>query len=105
MSLISTVSQDGQVLTIRITDTFGFEVGKAFRKAYEQGDQKTKYVIDLEDTNYMDSSSLGMLLVLREHAGGDYATINIINTSPELHKLFKLARFDKLFAIQKTATV
>jgi anti-anti-sigma regulatory factor len=47
----------------------------------------------------MDSSALGMLLLLREHAGADRAEIRIVNAGSELRNTFKVAGFDKLFVL------
>ena len=47
----------------------------------------------------MDSSALGMLLLLRERAGGDRAAIEITHCSPEIRKIFAVSNFDRLFKI------
>jgi len=47
----------------------------------------------------MDSSALGMLLLLREHAGADRADIRIVNASGELRGTLRVAGFDKLFVL------
>ena len=44
-------------------------------------DGKTRIVVDFSKTDYLDSSALGMLLLLREHAGGESSDITISNTS------------------------
>ncbi|MCB1654339.1 MAG: STAS domain-containing protein, partial [Pseudomonadales bacterium] len=46
-----------------------------------------------------DSSALGMLLLLRDHAGGDNAEIRVINSNPDVLKIFNISNFDKLFDI------
>jgi anti-anti-sigma factor len=56
-------------------------------------------VVDLQATDYMDSSALGMLLVLRERAGGDRAQIRIVNCKPEIRRILDIARFGQLFQI------
>ena len=58
-----------------------------------------KYTVDLAGTDYLDSSALGMLLLLREHAGGEGAAIQIINASPDVKKILDVANFGKLFDI------
>ena len=47
----------------------------------------------------MDSSALGMLLLLRDHAGGDNADIALMNISPDVRKILAISNFDKLFKI------
>jgi anti-anti-sigma factor len=50
-------------------------------------------------TDYMDSSALGMLLLLRERVGNDKAEIAITHCNPEIRKIFKISNFDRLFKI------
>ena len=57
------------------------------------------YVINLGQTDYLDSSALGMLLLLREYAGGDKADIRILNCKPEVRTIFNVANFQQLFAL------
>ena len=47
----------------------------------------------------MDSSALGMLLILRERAGGDAAKISIKNRNPEIKKILEISNFEKVFKI------
>ena len=47
----------------------------------------------------MDSSALGMLLLLREHAGGDRASIKIVHCQPEVKKILTIANFHPLFCL------
>ena len=72
--MVSSTVSDRQ-LTIGVEGRFDFRVYDSFRNAYaDVGDSVEKYVIDLAAAEYMDSSALGMLLLLREFAGGDDAT-------------------------------
>lgn len=85
---------------ITITGRFDFSQHKQFKDCYEKHDQQaTSYSIDLGCVDYIDSSALGMLLILREHAGGASARIALKNCSPEVKKLLKIANFEKLFTI------
>ncbi|MNR56929.1 hypothetical protein D3C85_1776040 [compost metagenome] len=56
-------------------------------------------VVDLKDATYLDSSALGMLLLLRDHAGGDRSDIRLINSSSDVTKILAISNFDKLFDI------
>lgn len=101
MSNVSTkLSDDGKELTIFVIGRFTYDVHKGFRNAYNRVDMtNTGFIIDLRSTEYMDSAALGMLLLLRERAGGDQADIKITNCSPELEHLIKLTNFHNLFKI------
>ena len=56
-------------------------------------------VVDLKDATYLDSSALGMLLLLRDHAGGDNSNIRVINTNSDVRKILAISNFEKLFDI------
>ncbi|MFT5400352.1 MAG: anti-anti-sigma factor, partial [Gammaproteobacteria bacterium] len=80
---------------------FDFQLYDEFRASYaDTGGARTEYVIDLSDTDYLDSSALGMLLLLREHAGGEESRIEITEASTDVRKILDVANFGKLFAIQ-----
>lgn len=100
MQLKSSVTQDGRAVKISIGQRFDFEVHSEFRKAYENaGKAIHEYVVDLGQTEYMDSSALGMLLVLREYAGGDTSFIKIINCNNDVTDILSVSNFNDLFSI------
>ncbi len=102
MSINSSVSQDGDILTISVDGRFDASSLDEFRNCYESADTgKIKgYDVDLKNAEYLDSSALGMLLVLRDFAGGESAQITISNCSQEVKKIFAISSFEKLFTIQ-----
>ncbi|HEY4091210.1 MAG TPA: STAS domain-containing protein [Luteibacter sp.] len=87
-------------LTLQLGERFDFSIHRAFHDAC-LGDvaQSRSYVLDLEQVTGMDSSALGMLMLLREHAGGDRAEIRIVNASADLRNTLRIAGFDKLFTV------
>ncbi|NWO05199.1 MAG: STAS domain-containing protein [Alteromonadaceae bacterium] len=93
-------SDNGQTLVISVEGRFDFSSHQAFRDAYEQGDRGVeRYVIDLSETTYLDSSALGMLLLLRDHAGGDAARISIENCNSDVRRILSISNFEQLFSI------
>ncbi len=101
MALSVKKSDDGKVVTITISDRFDFQLHRAFNEAYKGIDGKDcAFNIDLQGTTYMDSSALGMLLLLREHTGNQNTNITITNCSHEVAKILKIANFQKFFVIK-----
>ncbi|MGK0500571.1 MAG: anti-anti-sigma regulatory factor [Oceanicoccus sp.] len=50
--------------------------------------------------SYLDSSALGMLLLLRDYAGGDSADICIANCNDDIRKIISISTFEQLFKIK-----
>lgn len=101
MSIQALMSADSQVLTISVKGRFDFGAHQDFRNAYERsGLTPGQYVVDLQDTDYIDSSALGMLLLLRDHAGGDAADIRIVHCNPDVRKVLSISNFEQLFSIE-----
>ena len=101
MSILSSASPDGKELTIFIKGRFDFSTHQDFRNAYESAPATlTGYVVDLREATYLDSSALGMLLLLRDHAGGDGSRVRIVNCNPDVKKILAISNFEQLFSIQ-----
>lgn len=94
---LSTHVTDG-TMTIRIRDRFDFKIHGDLRRAYEEQPCE-RYVVDLSETEYMDSAALGMLLQLREFAGGRPDSVVIRNAAPTIRKVLEVANFDRLMQI------
>ncbi len=101
MTITAKPSTDGNELTIIVQGRFDFSSLQLFRNAYEKVNPKPKaYVIDLKESEYLDSSALGMLLALRDYAGGDEANIRIINSNPDVKKILVITKLDELFKVE-----
>jgi len=102
MSIHSNLSSGGETLTIEIAGRFDATCLDEFRRCYEDvgNSEVKKYVVDLDGTVHLDSSALGMLLVLRDYAGGDQSDISITNCSEDVKKIFSISAFSQLFDIQ-----
>lgn len=85
-----------QCLTIRIDGGFDFGIHKAFRDAYARLEERPRsYVIDTAGTDRIDSSALGMLLLLCEEAGSRNAEVHLVNLSPALRNILRVAGFNR----------
>jgi len=99
MALSKNVSSDGKVVTIKISGRFDFSTHQEFRDAYSGSTNAQCYVLDMGNTDYLDSAACGMLLVFRDSVGGNNADISIVNTAPEIQKTLSMLQFNKLFKI------
>jgi anti-anti-sigma factor len=100
MAVLAELSSDKKKLTISVKGRFDFGRHQEFRESYERlNDRPESVVVDLKEATYLDSSALGMLLLLRDHAGGDDADVRVINCSPDVGKILAISNFHKLFEI------
>lgn len=86
-------------ITIQIVGEFTYNVYKDFRNAYRNEDPDSVFIIDMEKTKDIDSSALGMLLLLRQYAGEDKAKIKVINENSKIKEILNIVRFEDLFNI------
>ncbi len=101
MAISVRVSDDKRGATIEVTGRFDFGCHQDFKNAYSQFDTRgARITVDLSGTDYMDSAALGMLLVLRERAGGDEADITLKGCSTDIQKILDVSRFEELFHIE-----
>jgi len=99
MPISSTVTDNGKTVTINISGRFDFNSHRDFRESYGDEGSSLKYIINMSGTDYMDSSALGMLLLLREHAGGDNCDVTITACNDEIKKILTISNFEKLFKL------
>ncbi|WP_026374475.1 STAS domain-containing protein [Aestuariibacter salexigens] len=100
MSVEKLLSDDGNALTIVMDQKFDFSKVQDFRMAYSDvGDGLKEVTVDLKDTDYMDSSALGMLLNMQKTLSDRVSTFKIAHCKPQVMKILKISRFDKKFDI------
>ncbi len=93
-------SDDGKVLSFDLGGRFGIDDFQSFRDSYGQGvEDAEEVIVDLANIEYLDSASLGMLLHMQQQLQKQVKKFRIINTTPEVVKLFRVSRFDKIFII------
>ncbi|HHC71873.1 MAG TPA: anti-sigma factor antagonist [Thiotrichales bacterium] len=100
MSIEVRRSADRREVTISIGERFDFSEHKAFREAYRNDPPDARFRVNLASTRYLDSSALGMLLLLRKHAGGERAQVVLEGMDDGVKKILEIANFDKLFEMK-----
>lgn len=92
----------GDRATLKLSGRFDFHSHRDFRAAYEQlleTGAVRDIVIDFADVDYLDSSALGMLLLLREKADGAGKNIELASLRGTVKQVLDIANFGKLFTI------
>lgn len=100
MTVTSTVSPDHKRVDITITGRFDFSLHKDFRETYRHHPGVGEYRVNLGGAEYIDSSALGMLLLLRDHAESGHGHVVLAGPTPGVRKVLAIANFDKLFRIE-----
>ena len=86
--------------TITVGESFSFSSYADFRIAYEQmPNTATSLDIELQNTMTIDSSALGMILLMREKIAHQISKIELKNPQPAVMEIFKLANLDAIFEI------
>ena len=101
MSISSNYSASTDTLTIKIVGQFDYDSHQDFKDAYISlpSSVRRKYIIDLRQVDYLCSAALGMLLILRERAGGDAARITLQGANKDVLKILEVSRFEHLFTL------
>ncbi len=97
---ISTKINDN-TLTISVAGKFDFHALQQFRNSYTEVETKPEsYIVDFAQTSDVDSAALGMLLALRDFAGGDDAKVQLINCNQNITKALSLTKLTELFKVE-----
>jgi len=96
--LVETIHNREDAVKVTLYGKLGSAIQKEFRKTYEENPGKS-YVIDLEKVDGIDSSGLGMMLLMRDHVGGANSDIELINCSEHILDILNVTCFYKLFKI------
>ena len=93
-------NRDGKIV-IALTGRFDFNAHREFREAVDQAvkDEAREIHVDLTGVDYLDSSALGMLLMLRDKAKGASKEVALANARGSVKQVIDIANFGKLFSL------
>jgi|APIni6443716594_1056825.scaffolds.fasta_scaffold710882_2 anti-anti-sigma factor len=96
-------TQENGLARIHLAGRFDFNSHRLFRQAYEEAlnDPASKSIeIDLGSVDYLDSSALGMLLLVKEKATSANKSLALANCRGVVQQVLDVANFHKLFTIR-----
>ena len=96
------VTKNSDFAEVKLSGRFDFNAHREFRNAYEPvvTDPEVRSVsIDLGGVEYLDSSALGMLLMLRDKAGAANKSLALTHVQGPVKQVLDIANFGKLFKI------
>ncbi|MFN4237407.1 MAG: STAS domain-containing protein [Vogesella sp.] len=97
------VKIEGKTGVVLLIGQFDFNVHKDFRAASQElleNAEITHIDVDFDQVPYLDSSALGMLLLLKERAGAAGKELALVNCKDTVRQVLEIACFTKLFTIR-----
>jgi anti-anti-sigma factor len=91
---------EGGIAVIQLAGRFDFSAYRDFRTAYEAAlaeSQLRQISVDLGRVEYLDSSALGMLLLLKDHAQARGIEIALTNCRGIVKEILDVASFGAMF--------
>ena len=88
---------------IRLTGRFDFSGHREFKYCYEAAlnEPMVRQIdVDMKDVEYLDSSALGMLLLLKEHADARALPVSLLNCGGMVQEILDVANFGVMFAMR-----
>ena len=100
------VQIQGASARIIMSGRFDFQVHREFKDAYApllENPEVHEVGVELSKVDYLDSSALGMLMLLNERAKSANKPVSLLNTSGVVSQVLEVANFSKIFSIKNTA--
>lgn len=103
MTMQIKVNVNGDTATLSMNGRFDFNSHREFRAASEEALNAQgigQIDIDMDNVEYLDSSALGMLLLMREKANNANRKLALTNCKGIVQQVLEVANFSKLFTIR-----
>ena len=87
---------------IALSGRFDFSAYREFREAYTRGMEKegiTELELDMNAVEYMDSSALGMLLLLKERTDAASMKLGLTHCHGTVEQILQIANFNKIISV------
>ena len=95
--------------TIHLTHAFTVVEAVAFKRscqeAFEQEPNLKEIVLDFTETQFIDSSGIGALVICHKLCQSKSAQLHLINVRPQVMMALSLTELDKVFSIKEAAAI
>lgn len=102
MTIKVIVDKVAKKVILKLVGRFDFNANREFQDSYDalfKHGEVESIDVDLMEVNYLDSSALGMLLLLRENAEPGAIKIALVNSQGPVRQILEVANFHKLFTV------
>jgi len=86
-------------LIIEVTGYFSVNCLNEFRQAFESQQPFPRYAVNFQQCAGIDSSGLGMLLLLRDYSHLEPENLLVTHCPPHVQDVLRYSNFDQLFTI------
>ncbi|MCE5180829.1 MAG: STAS domain-containing protein [Betaproteobacteria bacterium] len=96
------VKNRDDITVLHLNGRFDFSSHRDFKNAHDvvlQTEGLREVVVDLTEVEYMDSSALGMLLLLREKANLSNIDVSLRSCDGFVQQILEVANFQNIFNI------
>ena len=97
-----TFEQRGLQARLGLAGRFDFACHRSFKEAYEKALREphaAELVVEMGQVSYVDSSALGMLLILRDRALEHGKSVTLAGAVGVVAEVLRVANFEKLFRL------
>lgn len=96
------VTVAGDTAEITITGRLTFKFHKEYKDFLDEllKNKVERFVFDLAGVEFIDSAGLGMLLIAKQKAQGQSATVILRKPAENVKRMLQVAKFDKIFEIE-----
>ena len=102
MSLQIGINSTSDVFVISLAGSFIYSAHRDFRKARDEALESSNITIEIDmgGVDYLDSSALGMLLLLRDKANASNRKVALTHCNELVQNVLNVAQFNRLFTIR-----
>ena len=101
--MLANLRTENDTAVIRLTGRFDFSGHREFKHCYEAALEQPsvrRIDVDLNAVEYLDSSALGMLLLLKEQADARALPVSLLNCAGMVKEILDVANFGVVFSMR-----
>ena len=101
--MLANLRTENDTAVIRLTGRFDFSGHREFThccQAALEAPTVRKIDVDMNAVEYLDSSALGMLLLLKEHADARELPVSLLNCGGTVREILDVANFNVMFSMR-----
>ncbi len=104
MNLSVTSTDDGDVAVVRVHGEIDVYTAPVLREALDKhvAAGRTRFVVDLSDVSFMDSTALGVLVGRLKIVRTQEGSLRVVVVQERVRRVFAITGLDKVFPIHAT---